>query len=196
MQVYTKTADVFFAMKRAHTLTPGCYYGITRCTSVDGSSTFSSSECFFFFSKGNMDTNMWMRSWEEEKTRPFPTGLSADVSLFVFNVRGEKGRPSHDTFFCGAFTLFGIPIRSSVCHLIVSSLCKEKSTRLLRTEVSDNVPEYSGPFFVVVLINSFLFFQSSVDFYWWFEGKLDVLSGVLQVLHAIVCVSLRLPLGL
>lgn len=39
-------------------------------------------------------------------------------------------------------------------------LCvKEKSPRLLRNEVSDNVPEFSGPFFVV-LINSFLFFQT------------------------------------
>lgn len=39
---------------------------------------------------------------------------------------------------------------------VVFSLCKEKSPRLLRNEVSDNVPEYSGPFFVV-LINTVCF---------------------------------------
>lgn len=50
--------------------------------------------------------------------------------------------------------------RSSVRFLkLVFSLCKEKSPRLLRNEVSDNVPEYSGPFFfvVVVLINTVCF---------------------------------------
>lgn len=93
---------------------------------------------------------MERRPGKAEETRPFPTGLwlMCHCLLLMF---GEKvGRRMTSYLWC--FHLFGIPIRSSVCHLIVSSLCKEKSTRLLRTEVSDNVPEFSGPFFVVVLI--------------------------------------------
>lgn len=58
------------------------------------------------------------------------------------------------------FHLFGNSDQEFSLFSICFFFCvKEKSPRLLRNEVPDNVPEFSGPFFVV-LINSFLFFQT------------------------------------
>ncbi len=97
------------------------------------------------------------------------------------------------------FHLFWIPTRSSVCFLFVSSLCKEKSPRLLRNEVSDTVPEYSGPFFFCCLNKLiFVFPNPPVEFYWWLLPFQKLLSLVVSGVQSYIwkCVSLLLPLGL
>lgn len=81
---------------------------------------------------------------KEEKTRPFPTGLLV-MCHGLFVMFGEKVDRRMTTFlWCFHFLEFRLGVR--FVFLCVSSLCKEKSPRLLRTEVSDNVPEYSGLF--------------------------------------------------
>lgn len=61
-----------------------------------------------------------------------------DVSLFVCN-----GRLSHDNT-CGAFAFWNS--NWEFFFLFCFLICVKEKSRLLRNEVPDNVPEYSGPF--------------------------------------------------
>ncbi len=100
---------------------------------------------------------------KEDKNTPFSHKALGDVSPFVCDVWG-KGQPSHDNFlWCFHLLefLLGVLI---VFYLFL--LCVKKNHH------DCFVPKYlimflsfQGLSLVVVLINSFLFFQTSVEIY-------------------------------
>ena len=97
--------------------------------------------------------------WERRVKPPGSHSALLMCGCFVCKVWGGKGRPSHDNTSVVLSLVWEFQPGVQFIFYLFLLCVKEKSPRLLRNEVSDNVPEFSGPFFVV-LINSFLFFQT------------------------------------
>lgn len=96
-----------------------------------------------------------------EKARPFPTGLWMMCNtLFVMLWGGKVGRHMTTLLWCFHLFEFQRGVQSVFVLFVifyVSCLCKEKSPRLLRNEVSDMFLSFQGLF--CCLNKLILFFQ-------------------------------------
>lgn len=99
----------------------------------------------------------------KEKTRPVPTGLWLMCNCLFVMLGVGSGREgvgtSHDNTSVVLSPCWNSLQEFCLCFLFSPFLLcvKEKSPRLLRTEVSDNVPEYSGPLFCCCCLNKHIF---------------------------------------